>query len=532
MRHCWLSRDDRRRDSLPLSFSSWNPLIDRSPTGPDWRTIAHQKAYFSATWGGSLSSAFAASRASTIVHILSKVYYLEAMSRRAALGRDAILGGSWSTHHAGQGAILQAPRPDGRGPPGRSDRGVAHSGPNDALAYAEIGASSSGTSRALAFCVRRESFRASTIVPGWVLAAAWWLLGCGGAVDGSASTDASSKQPAATASFEAGVSACDHYFTAQYSRCGGPILPTSETTRILARFEQVCQNQIALPGSGMTPTTVEACAAALDASSCELPYGPPAVCNFHGSLPGGAPCNEGLQCQSGLCGGTALFGAGGQLGPWTCGTCEPFAAIGKACSPGGCSADAICLAKGKTSVCVAITQGDVGATCDALAAQCKTGLYCSAQTGRCAKPAGAGEPCGEGSDPGGCAAPLGCAGTPETCRSGSVGAQCISDPDCASGLGCGPSGTCNPVSWVAAGQVCDGYNTRCLVGVCQNCGPMAENCEIYSLGTCPTVAPDGQPCGLTPSTCDTVAECFSPTGPAGESGAAGICTLLDSNVCR
>ena len=69
-------------------------------------------------------------------------------------------------------------------------------------------------------------------------------------------------------------SACDHYYAAQYLRCGGPALPACEVARLRARFVAGCLNEIALPGSGMTPAAVEACAQALDASACELPDGP------------------------------------------------------------------------------------------------------------------------------------------------------------------------------------------------------------------------------------------------------------------
>src|SRR5208283_2831822 len=81
---------------------------------------------------------------------------------------------------------------------------------------------------------------------------------------------------------DAGLAACDHYFAAQYSRCGGPILPASETSRIRARFEQVCQNQVSLPGSGMTVERIEACASALDSAACAFPAGPPVACDFWG----------------------------------------------------------------------------------------------------------------------------------------------------------------------------------------------------------------------------------------------------------
>jgi hypothetical protein len=360
-------------------------------------------------------------------------------------------------------------------------------------------------------------------------------------------------------------SACAHYYAAQYTRCGGPVLPASEGTRVQDRFVQVCLNDIALPGSGMTTASVEACASALDSSPCELPDGLPVACNFNGSLPSGGPCNEGLQCQSGQCEGTAAYSPDGQIGPSTCGTCAPFVAIGQVCAhesfSAGCASNAICLigsgmatAEDPTYSCVAVTQGDVGADCDDLSAVCKTGLYCAAQTGKCTVLGSAGAVCGEGAtpprNPGGCVAPLGCVGLPgaTACGSGSAGAFCLYDDDCSSGLGCAPgpcsstiarigcaaSGTCEPVAWVSPGEACDGYRTRCLVGSCgsgSGIGPplIPPTDGGPAMGTCPMIASDGQPCD---SQCDTSAECFSPTGKAGGPGLSGTCTLLDSVVCK
>jgi hypothetical protein len=352
-----------------------------------------------------------------------------------------------------------------------------------------------------------------------------------------------------------GATACNHYFAAEYLRCGGPVLPASEASRTQTRFVQVCLNDIALPGSGMTPASVEACASALDLSPCELPAGPLVACNFEGSLPGGAACNEGFQCQGGRCEEPPLFSPGGQVSPFTCGTCAPFSAVGQACGPAGCASDAICLmtpitetVTETTYTCVATVQGDVGAECDDLSSSiCKVGLYCTAQTGRCTMLADAGASCGEAAGPlgaaGGCSAPLSCVGLPgmATCSIGASGAFCLTDVDCSPGLGCVPgpcssalasrrvgcaaSGTCEPVAWAASGQACDGYRTRCVAGLCE-------------WGTCASVVPDGQPCtvgGITgPSgpTCDTFAECFRPTGPNASMGRTGTCTLLDSTVCK
>jgi hypothetical protein len=422
--------------------------------------------------------------------------------------------------------------------------------------------------------------RVDSFVVGSFLVVAWasFSFGCGGGdgVGGNKSTDADAGEARLMAAFsdadtpnvgDAGPagSACLHYYAAQYTRCGGPVLPASEEARQQARFVQVCLNDIGLPGSGMTIAAVAACASALDASPCEFPAGQPQACNFHGSLPGGRPCNEGLQCQSGQCQGTAAISPEGPIGPFTCGACAPFVQTGQVCGQGnfsgGCTSDEICLigagmetAAMPTYTCVAITQGDVGATCDDLSALCKTGLYCAAQTGTCSMLADAGAPCGDGAkppgNPGGCVAPLACVGTPGACASGGVGSPCTYDPDCAPGLGCAQtelctstgsgttcssSGTCSAITWAIQGQACDGGGTRCLVGTCGNGGsglgipiPVSED-GGSPMVTCPMIATDGQPCN---SQCDVLAECFSPTGKAGTSGLMGTCTLLDSVVCQ
>jgi hypothetical protein len=313
-------------------------------------------------------------------------------------------------------------------------------------------------------------------------------------------------------------------------------LPADEAQRRRARFEQVCENQKALPGSGVTDASLEACAAALDRSPCELPNGDPAVCNFHGSLPGGASCNEGLQCESGRCSGTEIFLPGfGQSGPIICGTCEPPASTGEVCGyDAGCVGDGVCIidphtadAGMSTYTCVSPAEGTLGDDCDDLYKVCEVGLYCSALTGHCERLARTGEACGEVTGyPGGCAPALSC--VDGKCALGSEGDFCQGDLDCAPGLGCGslslqPS-KCEAVTWADAGEPCDGYRTRCRLGSCDRGGP------VPGTYTCPTVLADGAPC--TAVGCDTFAICFRPTRADAGTAQSGTCTLLDSTVCN
>jgi hypothetical protein len=369
----------------------------------------------------------------------------------------------------------------------------------------------------------------------------WTALACGGSVGDSTKSDASSaggpSDAPSSVSPAAGPStaACDQYFAAQYSRCGGPVLPAAETARILARFERSCESEGALPGSGMTAATLAACTSALERYACESPALAPSECNFHGSLPGGAACTDGVQCASGRCDGTVSDSPEGPVAPFTCGTCAATVAVGQICNAAGCPADAICMttdttAKQPTYTCTALTEGALGAACDGLTALCEPGLYCSAQTKECTKLGGAGATCGEqqgqGSYPGGCVPPLGCASS--MCEVGSAGAFCQSDAVCNAGLGCvptpgSPSGACTPVTWASAGQPCSQSLVRCLVGWCNFGSSIGPPPVAGAAGTCPTVISDGQPCTVNdPSTtCDTFSECFQ-----------GKCAVIDSFVCK
>jgi hypothetical protein len=344
------------------------------------------------------------------------------------------------------------------------------------------------------------------------------------------------------------IAACDDYFAAQYDRgCGGPQLPPTEAARIRTRFEQVCQNQYALPGSGVTPPSLEACASAIEASPCGLPDGTPAECLFTGILTAGVPCNEGFQCQSGGCNGTVpLTTPEGPSGPTTCGRC---------------TAPAITMLFGN---------GQIGDPCDGqMTPPCTRGLYCDTASHTCAPLEPAGTACGTNppGGPSGCAPPLSCVGSAATaaCSLGAQGASCLNDIDCAPGMGCrGPclhgsvtstdgggcqpaTGTCEPMAWAGPGQPCDlGNTTNCLVGSCGG-GPF-NAIKMPSdggplPGLCPLAIADGQPAPGSPgpmantyATCDTFAQPFLadfhymfglPNG-----GAYGTCTLFDSVVCK
>ncbi len=312
------------------------------------------------------------------------------------------------------------------------------------------------------------------------------------------------------------ASACDHYFEALYSgNCSGAPLPSSERTRIQARFDQVCTTVVALPGISVTPSALDACANALAASGCSALRGP--ACAFGpGSLAVGASCVSDDQCQNGDC--TAGSDAPDGGGPIVCGKC----ATGSNCADATCGPDTTCEINssadgGTTGMCLPVTFGDAGAKCNGAQAQCKPGLSCNRAVGACSAPGAAGAPCADTSD---CSGSLVCPVAPgssaSTCQSaGQAGASCVVDSDCAVGLGCDlAKRACAAITWAAAGQPCDG-TARCLVGTCpwSPTGPT---------GACPAVIPDGKPCnpGDPAATCDTYAEC-----------AGGACVLVGSVSC-
>jgi hypothetical protein len=287
---------------------------------------------------------------------------------------------------------------------------------------------------------------------------------------------------------DAGLAACDAYYAAQYTRCGGPTPPTS----FKARFEQVCQNQATLPGSGMTIAALEACASALDISPCdEAP--PPEACSFFGSLPGGSSCADSIQCQSGYCAGQQVETIDGPLTPLTCGSCAP-------------------------GVVVLGPEAGAGAACDN--GGCQAGLFCSPQASLCQPLEDAGARC---CCQGVCAGPSVCDGTDgvnNTCLSLADGGACNEDLECSPGLGC-ILGECSPaVTWASAGQPCN-QAVRCIFG---GCSSMDSPPDGGWAGTCSTFIADGQPCAVdpfSPPPCDPFSECFE-----------GTCMPIDNETCQ
>jgi len=362
-------------------------------------------------------------------------------------------------------------------------------------------------------------------------------VGCGGRESGTNAMDAGG------GSAVSAQVACDDFMTMGFTNCVGT--PTAEMASLQAGFGQACQNTIALPGSGVTPAALEACAAALNALPCQaVPdmvgvivsgYGTvlPA-CNFAGALAEGTPCNENFQCASAVClGAHQTLGPGGPLPP-TCGTCGPTAAVGQSCSSSGCGSEAVCSFASNPPVCAAVTYGALGSNCVGPGSLCGPGLFCDTQAGQCVGiPANVGDPC---SNLVGCAGPLICRGTPPTCQTPtSLGGPCSADQGCPVGFVCEQMtapGACIAITWVRPGEPCGAFPRQCLVGSCDyGFGPQSPPLADGGVPTCPIVIPNGQPCSGNGgnATCGTYSACFN--SKSALSG-TGVCTPIDGNVCR
>lgn len=90
-----------------------------------------------------------------------------------------------------------------------------------------------------------------------------------------------------------------------------------------------CLSRVGLPGTGVTPEALSACAAAMSVPGCEMFTTVPAECQLAGARQIGEPCADGAQCQSRVCAATAGDG---------CGVCaQPDGSEDQACL-GGCDA--------------------------------------------------------------------------------------------------------------------------------------------------------------------------------------------------
>src|SRR6185312_15458701 len=195
----------------------------------------------------------------------------------------------------------------------------------------------------------------------------------------------------------------------------------------------------------------------------------------------GSACDNffpGAQCLSGWC----RIDAGYE------GMCEPFTALGDACSGPTCDPDSFCDVSHSPSVCAA--RGGSGSACSG--DTCQLGLHCG--NGTCKSAANDGGTC-DASDLHSCAYPLGCYGG--ICRPGQY---MIGDACPAGSVECLDS-TCTPVS--DGGSVC-----LPEPGLGEACTQFCANPYQCNAGTCVALAALGEPCAQG---CRTGLHCASGT---------------------
>jgi hypothetical protein len=310
-------------------------------------------------------------------------------------------------------------------------------------------------------------------------------------------------------------SACDEYFDAYLASYACTLaLPQSEATRLRPLFDELCADEVALPGSALTSARLSACAKAVQADPCS--EFSPAACTptASGTLAVGETCIDSVQCASGACTLASSFGDDGGAPESSCGACTATVPAGGACDPTNpqCAASSECTMDGSgSSTCVAATYGGAGVMCDSDTKLCDDGLVCDSTTEVCAQPGVAGAACETSRA---CAAGLVCADG--ACAAGAaLGAPCGTTTACGTGLTCDAStGACAAIQWASDGDACS-ESSPCLVGVCNFEGSSTS-------GICPDVAANGQPCPTdATSTCDTFSECIN-----------GVCAFPNSLSCK
>ncbi|MGZ3423466.1 MAG: hypothetical protein ACXVEE_36735 [Polyangiales bacterium] len=322
------------------------------------------------------------------------------------------------------------------------------------------------------------------------------VTGCGGTTSPAAFDDAGVTDGASSDSGGDVDGACAAVAKARCTKLG-----TCSATDLTLRFgdeatcesreKEACVGGLSAPSSGSTPSTAQACAAALGAASCTDFFSntPIAACAAKvGGLANGAPCGFASQCQSTHCAVPRDA---------ACGTCAPLPKIGDMCgASGGCGSTLHC---GKDSnVCSAFAAK--GAACDKDVV-CDVGLGCVQAKGA----------------------------TMGTCQSFAVeGAACDpksqTAPQCdrSAGLWCSPAGTCAKISSFAKkGEPC-GLIDAMTYAACSGGSSCVVPMGGMGKGTCQGPAELGAPCDPSGSTVDCVQQlrcvgsgtsgtCVSPT---------------------
>jgi hypothetical protein len=312
------------------------------------------------------------------------------------------------------------------------------------------------------------------LIGGAIAAIALAIAACGGSTSSVSSVSAQQACTDVAAAVCTAVNGCSSFLVQlQYGDVG-----TCQT-----RFQATCVTALAANGTGMTASTMDACAKAVAGESCAdiVSNNPPSACHaVMGQLANGTACGDPSQCQSAYCN----RGTDG-----TCGACGMRVSGGACHRDEDCDYGQLCVtATGATpagteqGACVA--PGGSGATCDG-PHPCNKTLAC--KNGTCAAPDEAGAAC----IPGNQANPFG---------------SC----DVLKGLLCYQL-KCVALGVAAAGQPCgtinNGYTACAAAGTCNG-------------GTCTAAANDGASCGAM-NRCQPPAQC-----------SGGVCKLSDPSTCH
>ncbi len=262
-----------------------------------------------------------------------------------------------------------------------------------------------------------------------------------------------------------------------------------------AREKSSCLHGLAAPSTASTPSTAEACAAAIAASTCPSFLGNvpiPACAAKAGGLAAGASCAFASQCQSTFCAvpkGSA------------CGICAPVPKVGDSCLSVGCGPDLHC---GKTAqLCVAFVANS--GVCDGDKV-CDFGLGCvtakGASTGTCQPLVGT-----EGGA---------CDGKEQT----------LPGCDRSLGLWCPSTGKCAKVSGFAKGGEACGLIDPAATFLSCSSGACIVPTGAAGKGTCAATAAEGGACdiGGDGPACVVGTRCVV----SGDAGTIGACVSASS----
>jgi hypothetical protein len=293
------------------------------------------------------------------------------------------------------------------------------------------------------------------------------------------------------------TAACGAYFDVQIQVghvCGqiveDPARQQMDHDRELTR----CTATAALPQSGITAASLNACVAKYQALKCDDPL---PNCDFHGGLADGMRCAAPQQCASSVCRETFDIDAGVDTG---CGVCAPKIPTGMPC-------DALDVCADDNATCVGLTTTTAG-TCtlraaeggDCSAARCGGNLLCV--QGKCAAPKAMNDTCIANAQ---CSSGL-------SCVMGKCNTPIATGSDCPDGKGCAADSACDPATKKCVKVAFAGSNASCnppLV-VC-DVGPCLFQSVDAGSGTCARILGDGMQCSLTSRTltCDAFSACVN-----------------------